>query len=70
MDKETLSLITIPIFTGAIGYVTNLSGVWMLFYPIRFRGIRLPGLKALANVLRAASSRFRASCRAGLAGRA
>jgi len=51
MDKETLSLITIPIFTGAIGYVTNLSGVWMLFYPIRFRGIRLPGLKALANVL-------------------
>ncbi len=51
MDSQTLSLITIPLFTGAIGYVTNWSGVWMLFYPIRFRGIRVPGLKSLANVL-------------------
>ena len=24
-------MITIPIFTGVIGYVTNWSGVWMLF---------------------------------------
>jgi uncharacterized membrane protein YheB (UPF0754 family) len=30
MDHTTLSLITIPLFTGAIGYVTNWSGVWML----------------------------------------
>ena len=51
MDGETLSLITIPLFTGAIGYLTNWSGVWMLFYPIRFRGIRVPGLKALSNAL-------------------
>jgi uncharacterized membrane protein YheB (UPF0754 family) len=41
----------VPFFTGAIGYVTNWSGVWMLFYPVRFRGVRLPGLAPLANVL-------------------
>ena len=40
-----------PFFTGAIGYVTNWSGVWMLFYPVRFKGVRLPGLAPLANVL-------------------
>jgi uncharacterized membrane protein YheB (UPF0754 family) len=51
MDSEILSLVTIPFFTGAIGYVTNWSGVWMLFFPIRFRGIRVPGLKTLANLL-------------------
>lgn len=51
MDGETLSLITIPLFTGAIGYVTNWSGVWMLFYPVRFAGFRLPGLAAFANFL-------------------
>jgi uncharacterized membrane protein YheB (UPF0754 family) len=42
-----LALITIPIFTGAIGYVTNWSGVVMLFNPIRFHGVRIPGLKFL-----------------------
>ena len=51
MDHTTLSLITIPLFTGAIGYVTNWSGVWMLFYPVRFAGIRVPGLAPLANVM-------------------
>ncbi|HEX6229543.1 MAG TPA: hypothetical protein VFZ41_08815 [Solirubrobacterales bacterium] len=51
MDTQTLSLITIPLFTGAIGYVTNMTGVWMLFYPIRFHGIRAPGLAALATLL-------------------
>jgi uncharacterized membrane protein YheB (UPF0754 family) len=51
MNGHTLSLITIPLFTGGIGYATNWTGVWMLFYPIRFRGIQVPGLKRLANVL-------------------
>ncbi|HEX7244530.1 MAG TPA: hypothetical protein VF245_03085 [Solirubrobacterales bacterium] len=51
MDGTALSLITIPLFTGAIGYVTNWSGVWMLFYPVRFAGVRVPGLTALANVM-------------------
>jgi uncharacterized membrane protein YheB (UPF0754 family) len=51
MDHQTLSLITIPLFTGAIGYVTNWTGVWMLFYPVQFAGFRLPGLAAFANLL-------------------
>ncbi len=51
MDSHTISLITIPIFSGAIGYVTNWSGVWMLFYPVRFAGFRLAGLAALARLL-------------------
>jgi uncharacterized membrane protein YheB (UPF0754 family) len=51
MDSELLKQISIPLFTGAIGYLTNWSGVWMLFYPVHFRGFRLPGLAALAQVL-------------------
>ena len=35
MDSHLLSQITIPLFTGAIGYLTNWSGVWMLFYPVQ-----------------------------------
>jgi hypothetical protein len=51
MDAQTISLITIPIFSGVIGYVTNWSGVLMLFYPVHFKGWRLPGLAALAQLL-------------------
>jgi uncharacterized membrane protein YheB (UPF0754 family) len=51
MGSDTLSLITIPLITGAIGYTTNWSGVWMLFYPVRFVGIRIPGLAAVAGLL-------------------
>jgi uncharacterized membrane protein YheB (UPF0754 family) len=51
MDGELLKELTIPLFTGAIGYLTNWTGVWMLFYPIRFAGWRLPGLKRLAPLL-------------------
>jgi uncharacterized membrane protein YheB (UPF0754 family) len=48
---EALGLITIPLFSGAIGYVTNWSGVWMLFQPLRFKGVRVPGLATLAGLL-------------------
>jgi uncharacterized membrane protein YheB (UPF0754 family) len=51
MSQETLNLITIPLFSGAIGYVTNWTGVWMLFQPVHFKGVRLPGLASLARVL-------------------
>jgi len=44
-------MLTIPVFSGAIGYATNWTGVWMLFYPVRFAGVRLPGLKLLASLL-------------------
>jgi uncharacterized membrane protein YheB (UPF0754 family) len=51
MSQETLNLITIPLFSGAIGYVTNWTGVWMLFQPVHFKGVRFPGLASLARVL-------------------
>jgi uncharacterized membrane protein YheB (UPF0754 family) len=51
VSHHVVNLISIPLFTGAIGYLTNWSGVWMLFNPIRFKGVRVPGLKALAGVL-------------------
>jgi uncharacterized membrane protein YheB (UPF0754 family) len=50
MDNETLSLLTVPLFTGAIGYVTNWTGVWMLFYPVHFAGFKVPGLAALSHL--------------------
>src|SRR5215210_5505009 len=51
MSSETISLITIPLFSAAIGYVTNWTGVWMLFNPVRFAGFRLPGLRVVAQIL-------------------
>ena len=51
MSHHLVNLISIPLFTGAIGYLTNWSGVWMLFNPVRFAGVRVPGLAALASVL-------------------
>lgn len=49
LDSELISLLTVPLFTGAIGYATNWSGVWMLFYPVEFRGVRVPGLAPIAR---------------------
>jgi uncharacterized membrane protein YheB (UPF0754 family) len=51
LDSAWLHFITIPIFSGVIGYATNWSGVIMLFYPVRFRGIRLPGLAPLVHLM-------------------
>jgi uncharacterized membrane protein YheB (UPF0754 family) len=51
MSGDLIKELSIPLFTGAIGYLTNWSGVWMLFYPVRFAGWRLPGLKRLAPLL-------------------
>src|SRR5919204_2289068 len=51
MDNETLKLLSIPVFTGVIGYVINWTGVWMLFHPLEFHGFKLPGLAPLARLL-------------------
>src|ERR671934_1489456 len=51
MDNETLKLLSIPVFTGVIGYIINWTGVWMLFHPVRFAGFRVPGLAPLAALL-------------------
>ncbi|NYG54514.1 hypothetical protein [Nocardioides perillae] len=42
---------TIPLFTGVIGWLINWSGLWMLFSPVQFRGVRIPGMRELAGVL-------------------
>jgi uncharacterized membrane protein YheB (UPF0754 family) len=46
-----MELITIPLFTGIIGYITNWTGVLMLFKPLAFHGISVPGLKSLFHFL-------------------
>ena len=51
MSSETISLITIPLFTGAIGYVTNWSGVLDAVLPGALHGLRVPGLAPLAHLL-------------------
>src|SRR3954451_12716710 len=46
MDHKTLvDLVSIPLFTGIIGYLTNWTGVLMLFKPVGFYGVKVPGLK-------------------------
>ena len=51
MSHDTLSLISIPLVTGLIGYVTNWTGVLMLFYPVEFRGIQTRSLARIARHL-------------------
>ncbi len=51
MSGHLLKEVTIPIFSGFIGYATNWSGVWMLFNPIEFKGFHLPGLRPLVHVM-------------------
>ncbi len=49
--SEWLKLISIPFFTGAVGWLINWTGLIMLFNPVRFHGIRIPGLQDLATLL-------------------
>jgi uncharacterized membrane protein YheB (UPF0754 family) len=49
--SEWIKLITVPFFTGAIGWLINWSGLIMLFNPIRFHGRSVPGLYELSRLL-------------------
>jgi uncharacterized membrane protein YheB (UPF0754 family) len=51
VGSEIIKLISVPIFTGLIGYLTNWTGIWMLFEPVEFAGIRIPGLSKLVRVM-------------------
>jgi uncharacterized membrane protein YheB (UPF0754 family) len=51
VSKSTLALITVPFVTGVIGYVTNWTGVLMLFYPVHFKGIRAHWLQRISRLL-------------------
>jgi uncharacterized membrane protein YheB (UPF0754 family) len=50
VSKSTLALITVPFVTAIIGYVTNWTGVLMLFYPVHFRGWRVSWLASVARL--------------------
>jgi uncharacterized membrane protein YheB (UPF0754 family) len=51
VDTETLKLLLIPVIAGAIGYVTNWVAVKMLFFPVRFVGVRVPLLRYVTAFL-------------------
>lgn len=44
-------ILTIPVFTGVVGWLINWTGLIMLFSPVTFRGVTVPGLKQLSRVL-------------------
>src|SRR4030088_320294 len=48
---DWVKLATIPFFTGAVGWLINWTGLIMLFNPVRFHGIRIPGLLELSTLL-------------------
>ena len=50
-DVHWVEFATVPVFTGVIGWLINWSGLWMLFKPTYFRGLRVPGMRELAGVL-------------------
>ncbi len=45
MDFD-ITLLSIPVVSGLIGYATNYVGIKLLFYPVRFIGREVPGLAA------------------------
>jgi uncharacterized membrane protein YheB (UPF0754 family) len=47
---KIITVISVPFFTGAIGYLTNWTGIWMLFEPVQFAGIRVPGLQKIVRI--------------------
>src|SRR6478672_10003556 len=46
-----LHFLTIPVFTGVIGWLINWTGLVMLFSPVRFHGITVPGMRQLSRAL-------------------
>lgn len=50
-DVSWVHLVTIPIFTGVIGWLINWTGLIMLFNPVHFHGVTVPGMRQLAGVL-------------------
>ncbi len=50
-DIDWLHFLTIPVFTGVVGWLINWSGLVMLFSPVRFHGVRIPGMRELATIL-------------------
>jgi uncharacterized membrane protein YheB (UPF0754 family) len=51
VKPSLVALITVPFVTGAIGYLTNWTGVLMLFYPVHFKGVRAGWLHRVARLM-------------------
>lgn len=51
LSHSTLALLTVPVVTGIIGYVTNWTGVLMLFYPVHCKGVRANWPHAISRLL-------------------
>ena len=51
MKPSLIAVITVPFVTGAIGYLTNWTGVLMLFYPVHFKGLRAEWLHKVARLM-------------------
>ncbi|MGN6171022.1 MAG: hypothetical protein ACTHQQ_23045 [Solirubrobacteraceae bacterium] len=49
--QSLVALVSVPFFTGAIGYLTNWTGVLMLFYPVQFKGLRIAPLRHVVRRL-------------------
>ncbi len=48
---DWLHLLSVPLFTGVVGFLINWTGLVMLFSPVRFRGVTVPGMRQLSRVL-------------------
>ena len=48
---DWIAFVSIPVFTGIVGWLINWTGLIMLFHPINFHGIRVRGMDKLARVL-------------------
>ncbi len=48
---DWLHLLSVPVFTGVVGFLINWTGLIMLFSPVRFRGVTVPGMRQLSRVL-------------------
>ncbi|HEY2771580.1 MAG TPA: hypothetical protein VGI87_13475 [Solirubrobacteraceae bacterium] len=49
--SEWIKLLSIPVFTGIIGWLINWTGLIMLFNPVQFHGFRIKGLDDLSTLL-------------------
>jgi uncharacterized membrane protein YheB (UPF0754 family) len=50
-SSEWIKLLSIPVFTGIVGWLINWTGLIMLFNPVEFHGFRIKGLSDLSTLL-------------------
>ncbi|WP_432478309.1 hypothetical protein [Nocardioides sp. GXQ0305] len=50
-EVDWLVFWSIPVFTAVVGWLINWTGLVMLFRPVRFHGVTVPGLRELSSVL-------------------